>query len=163
MTPLAHKQETRNNQLKMDSQLFYFLNFILGGIFLFWFLFGRRVSSKPAPLNLKPPNRENSSVLPQPTQDSKHEVGPHEYPVKYTPRERDVTASQIIAEANTKNKKTAVFLYNGHDWDAYEVLGVASHTTLPQLTEKYQLLIKLADKGKQEFLETAYKALLKKF
>lgn len=128
----------------MDSQLFYLINVIFAVAFLLWFMAGRKNSGSATPLNLRSP--EN----------------PVDYPVKYTPRERDVTGTQNVAEKSMKAVPKVLFMYNGHDWDAHEVLGVADTATLSQITEKYQHLVKASDKGKLEFLETAYKAILKK-
>lgn len=169
----------------MDSQLFYFLNFLFAATFLVWFLRGRKGIQKPTPLNLKAGNSsQDKEKKPTSPVATKTDAKPfnHGYPVKYTPRERDVTGTKKTAENNLKNdskndrgtQQTSaasskrqtlpnLFLYNGHDWDAYEVLGVEPGATLPQITAKYQLLIQRADTGKTEFLETAYKIILKKF
>lgn len=55
------------------------------------------------------------------------------------------------------------FIYNGHDWDAYEVLGISPYSSFSEITKVYQQQIKKADPGKHEFLQTAYMAILKKF
>lgn len=177
----------------MDSQLFYFLNFLFAATFLALFLRGRKGTQKPTPLNLKagnsPQNNEKVTAAPAAIKTAAKPLN-HGYPVKYTPRERDVTGTKKMAETNLKNnlkndpkndpksdrstQQTSpatpkrqflpiLFLYNGHDWDAYEVLGIEPGATLPQITAKYQLLIQNADPGKTEFLETAYKIILKKF
>ena len=151
----------------MDSQLFYLLNFIFAGVFLIWFFAGRKGPARPTVLNLRAPDKDSSAVL-QP--DHLTSPGNQDYPVKYTPRagrnERDVTQTKSQAEVLKKSAALpmALFLYNGHDWNAYEVLGVNADSTLPQITAKYQFLVKNSkSQGQHEFLETAYKALLKKF
>lgn len=58
---------------------------------------------------------------------------------------------------------SVLFIYNGHDWEAYEVLGLPAGASLPMVTERYQKLIINADKGQIEFYEAAYSAILKKF
>ncbi len=55
------------------------------------------------------------------------------------------------------------FIYNGHDWDAFDVLGVSPYSSFSEITKVYQQQIKKADPGKHEFLQTAYMAILKKF
>ncbi len=55
------------------------------------------------------------------------------------------------------------FVYNGHDWDAFEVLGLSPYSSFSEITKVYQQQIKRADPGKHEFLQTAYMAILKKF
>jgi hypothetical protein len=55
-----------------------------------------------------------------------------------------------------------LFMYNGHDWDAYEVLGVPAGAGLPTVTTRYQELIRGANAGQIEFYEAAYQAILRK-
>jgi hypothetical protein len=158
----------------MDSQLFYFLNALFAGAFLVWFLAGRKGSSKPTSLNLK----VGTAAPP----DAKKPTPVHNYPVKYTPRERDVTGTgprygpvgvvgappkvtskgvQTKSQQSADQLKRAHFVYNSHDWNAYEIFGLKPGATLPEVTEKYQAMIKKSDPGSLEFLETAYKTILK--
>ncbi len=55
------------------------------------------------------------------------------------------------------------FVYNGHDWDAYEVLGLSPYSSFSEITKVYQQQIKKADAGKHEFLQAAYMTILKQF
>lgn len=65
--------------------------------------------------------------------------------------------------ASPESKSLQVFfLYNGHDWDAYAVLGLPAGASLPVVTERYQSLIRSGDPGKLEFFEAAYQSILKK-
>lgn len=57
----------------------------------------------------------------------------------------------------------AFFVYNGHDWDAFEVLGVSPYSSFSEITKSYQVMIRKADNGKHDFLQAAYSAILKKF
>lgn len=57
----------------------------------------------------------------------------------------------------------AQFIYNGHDWDAYEVLGVSPYSSFSEITRSYQEMIRKADNGKHDFLQAAYMTILKKF
>lgn len=66
-----------------------------------------------------------------------------------------------VSGRQTKNLNV-LFMYNGHDWDAYEVLGAPAGASLPLVTARYQELIRGADKGQLEFFEAAYQAILKK-
>ncbi len=54
------------------------------------------------------------------------------------------------------------FVYNGHTWDAYEVLGVPAGSSLRTVTQSYQAAIKKADPQSRSFLDAAYQAILKK-
>lgn len=135
----------------MDSQLFLFVNLILGAIFFLWFLSGRTTREKATPLDLKkgsfatPPVSNEKLVRP---------VIPPEKPVSaYKP---------VDPLPSTSRQLNILFLYNGHDWDAYQVLGVPAGAGLSIVTERYQQLIKKADPGQLGFYEAAYKAILKK-
>lgn len=55
-----------------------------------------------------------------------------------------------------------LFNYNGHSWDAYEVLGVPAGENIVEVTRAYQELVKNSSPESQEFLETAFKAVLAK-
>lgn len=52
------------------------------------------------------------------------------------------------------------FMYNGHDWEAHDVLGIPQGASLTLATEKYQKLIKSEDPSTFEFYEGAYNAIL---
>ncbi|MNL73123.1 hypothetical protein D3C87_1985380 [compost metagenome] len=55
-----------------------------------------------------------------------------------------------------------MFNYNGHSWDAYEVLGVPAGASMKIVTDAYQTALRKSDKESMEFLETAYNAILHK-
>lgn len=141
----------------MNSQLFFLLNFALAGLFLVWFLSSRKNSgAKPTQLSLKKgPNAsaENKAV----SQKLKSEPTPE---TKTNPPRSEVWEETPVPR--TEKTLNVLFIYNGHDWDAYEVLGVPAGASLPLVTERYQELIKTCDSGKREFLEAAYQAILKK-
>lgn len=54
------------------------------------------------------------------------------------------------------------FVYNGHEWECHEVLGIPSGSTLHVATEMYQYLIKTSDPSTFEFYEAAYRSILKR-
>lgn len=55
-----------------------------------------------------------------------------------------------------------LFNYNGHTWDAYEVLGLPAGASLVDVTKSYQHMLKTAEPESHEFLETAFKTILSK-
>lgn len=70
--------------------------------------------------------------------------------------------SQMAAAPSVK-ALNVIFNYNGHSWDAYEVLGVPAGASLPMVTAAYQSALKrCAEPESLEFLETAYRAILNK-
>lgn len=54
------------------------------------------------------------------------------------------------------------FVYNGHEWECHEVLGIPCGATLHVATEMYQYLIKTSDPSTFEFYEAAYRSILKR-
>ena len=71
---------------------------------------------------------------------------------------------QLKLKAVTKDTslQSAVnFIYNGHEWEAYEVLGLPKGSNLQITTSHYQNLIKTSDPSTFEFYETAYLTILK--
>jgi hypothetical protein len=119
----------------VNSQLFFLLNLVFGVIFLIWFLSSRR-DGKLKPTQLKMKTKDNAAQ-------------PAPLPGK------------IDAEMQERQKSLNIFfIYNGHDWDAYEVLGVPAGARLSDVTAQYQKMIISADRGQHEFLEAAYRAIL---
>ena len=54
------------------------------------------------------------------------------------------------------------FVYNGHEWDVFEVLGLKSGVSLEAATRHYQELIKTSDPSTFEFYDAAFSSLLKR-
>ncbi|MEN0058593.1 MAG: hypothetical protein AAGB31_07145 [Bdellovibrio sp.] len=119
----------------MNSQDFLTLNLVGAGIFIFWYLISRGGAHRPTQLNMK-------------AQDSTPPLIP---PVS------------LSEEKGRRTKALNVmFNYNGHSWDAYEVLGIPAGSSLMSVTEAYQTALRRCDASSMEFLETAYKAILNK-
>ncbi|WP_413288363.1 hypothetical protein [Bdellovibrio sp. HCB337] len=55
-----------------------------------------------------------------------------------------------------------LFNYNGHTWDAFEVLGLPAGSSLVDVTKAYQNMLKTSDPESHQFLETAFKTILAK-
>lgn len=55
-----------------------------------------------------------------------------------------------------------IFNYNGHDFDAYEVLGVPAGSSLDKVQEAFHKAITTCDPDSKEFLEHAYRSILRK-
>jgi hypothetical protein len=52
-----------------------------------------------------------------------------------------------------------VFNYNGHSWDAYEVLGLPAGSSFEKAQEAYQASLKKVDAGSRPFIEAAFTAI----
>jgi hypothetical protein len=52
-----------------------------------------------------------------------------------------------------------VFNYNGHSWDAYEVLGLPAGSSPEKVELAYREALKKVDRGSKHFLEAAFRAI----
>ncbi len=62
---------------------------------------------------------------------------------------------------NNSGDEIVYFVFNGHEWEAHEVLGIECGSSLEKITAHYQNLIKTSDPSTFEFYEAAYSAVLK--
>lgn len=76
----------------------------------------------------------------------------------------EVEASVALKNPNLQSQfhGKIYFVYNGHEWECHEVLGIACGSTLHVATEMYQHLIKTSDPSTFEFYEAAYRSILKR-
>jgi DnaJ-domain-containing protein 1 len=127
----------------VNSQQFLILNAVILLVLIIWFLIGRRTSAiKPTQLRMKQGNARSGRYS-----DPKFQ--------KYLEGDGD-TEAPAVKELNV------LFNYNGHTWDAYEVLGVPAGENIVAVTKAYQQLVKTSSPESQEFLETAFKSILAK-
>lgn len=131
----------------MNSQDFLIINAVGAGAFVLWYLAARGGERKPTQLNMH-------------AKDSEPVVTPPDQSVAVR-SEAIVTAIHPEWHARKAEKNlNIIFNYNGHSWDAYEVLGVPAGASMPLVTQAYQQALRDCDKTAVEFLETAYKAIL---
>lgn len=76
------------------------------------------------------------------------------------PENLQTPKANIHSSDKSQRPLTVAFMYNGHDWEAFQVLGILPGTTLPLVTEVYQNLLKSSDVSSHEFFEAAYLAIL---
>ncbi|MGZ3769811.1 MAG: hypothetical protein ACXVCP_09295 [Bdellovibrio sp.] len=133
----------------MNSQDFLTLNLVGAGAFIVWYVVARGGTRKPAQLNLKAKDSDPPLI-----------VNPVSEPSESKIKLECVTHPDLV---NVKPKNLNVmFNYNGHSWDAYEVLGVPAGSSIKTVTEAYQKAVVKNSKSSLDFLETAYKAILNK-
>ena len=108
----------------------------VSGFLAVLFLWGRRSAvAKPSALNLKA--KTASDFLP-------HAVAP------------------LSADKTGERQLNVVFVWNGHPWDAHEVLGVPAGSSLEAVQAAYKDLIRRTDSQSRPFLDAAYTAIIKK-
>ncbi len=72
--------------------------------------------------------------------------------------------TEIVTEVipiQSRNLKV-YFAFNGHDWEAYEALGVPVNAPMTTVTKMYQHLIKTSDASTFDFYESAHQAILQR-
>ena len=122
----------------MSSQAFLWVNLGLGLIVVLLFLVGRKGIAPPTKLNLRKGHGK--------------EQGPSgKTPVHYQSKSTDPF------EAKMKNLNI-MFMYNGHNFDAYEVLGVPAGARYEMAEKAFQKAVE--QKGSdRDFLEAALGAI----
>lgn len=115
---------------------------------MLFFVYGRSKAKQPAKLNLKsgPKDLESSSL---------NEKAENSLVVEA----KDVTP--IIDSPKMLMGKAVFFVYNGHEWEAYEILGLPRGCTLQTATSHYQNLIRTSDPSTFDFFNAAFSAILK--
>lgn len=53
-----------------------------------------------------------------------------------------------------------MFNYNGHSWDAYEVLGLPAGSTIENVESSYKANLSRIDQASRPFIEAAYQAII---
>lgn len=143
----------------MNSQQLLFINFLIFLALVLFFWFGRSKPKQPTLLNMKatpPKPEEPSPSKEQSVLEPKSDI---------EPKARDVSPKKPAIESPKPTRlgttKTVYFVFNGHEWDAYEVLGLPRGCALNAATSHYQNLIKTSDPSTFEFYDAAYSAILK--
>ena len=66
------------------------------------------------------------------------------------------------SNAETVRILNVIFVWNGHPWDAFEVLGVPAGSSLEAVEKAYQDLLSKTDPQSAPFIEAAYQAIHQK-
>ncbi|WP_409477791.1 hypothetical protein [Pseudobdellovibrio sp. HCB154] len=125
----------------INSQLLLYLNLGIGLLLVLYFLSGRHKPKQPTRLNMRA--KGSAEKVPVVLEaEGKQEVA--------------VTSG----EPREVGRSLAVmFMYNGHDWEAHDVLGVPQGASMHQVTMVYQELVKKSDARSLQFYEHAYAAI----
>lgn len=70
---------------------------------------------------------------------------------------KEVEEAQALAPG--ERSLNAVFNYNGHNFDAYEVLGLPAGARQAQVDEAYRRELAKSSEQSRDFIETAYRTL----
>lgn len=155
----------------MNSQGFLGLFALAGVFFLFWYWKGWGGASKgPTRLDLRAPDSEPSVLPPESSSNANARSSVAGSGVSITSGGSTDGASSNFAGmrdvtpgAPPVRLPTVMFNYNGHSWDAFEVLGVKPGASLKDITGAYQTALQRTQPESHAFLEVAYKSILSRF
>ncbi|MES2800872.1 MAG: hypothetical protein V4654_00140 [Bdellovibrionota bacterium] len=129
----------------INSQLLLFLNLGFGLLLVLYFVLGRPKAKPPTKLNLRA--KDSTDKKPQVLEPEGRKTVAVALGVAPTgPRE----ASRSLS---------VIFMYNGHDWEAHDVLGVPQGASMHDITKVYQELVRKSDARSLQFYEQAYNAI----
>lgn len=124
--------------IKMSSQAFLWTNIGIALIVVLLFLIGRKSITSPSKLNLR-------------KGDTPAEKQSGKAPVHFHSKSRDPL------DANMKSLNV-MFMYNGHNFDAYEVLGVPAGARMEMVQAAFDKAISQQGSDR-DFLEAALSAI----
>ncbi len=124
----------------MTTQQFLILNLLILGFFALLFFWGKRGSKAPSNLRVTPPPANDVST-------TKNLAG---------------TEKKLVAgyQVETLKGSDCFFIYNGHSWDAYEVLGVPPGSSVEAIRAAFEKSIQKTDVGSHDFLKSALSTIL---
>jgi hypothetical protein len=153
-----------HNEFRVNSQLLLLINFLVVTALVMYFLSARSKGKQGPTLNLNPSPEPGSGTVAgenpaEKVPEIKNAKGsatdePDSPPVK-------ISSAKIEVQEPVRKKEIVYFVYNGHEWEAHEVLGLESGVTLHEATQHYQNLIKTSDPSTFEFYDAAFAAILK--
>lgn len=76
-------------------------------------------------------------------------------------RRSEGEGAQILPFERPSQPEPVIFNWNGHSWDAFEVLGVSADADLAQVRTVYEAAIEKMDDESKAFLHKAYQAIQK--
>lgn len=151
-----------HNEFIVNSQQLLYFNIIFGAILLLYFVFGRSKPAQPVKLNLRAKSQAPETLPPL-----EESAEPAESAAVMSADLSEMQAEhggqlQIQQTYPTQVKDLAIyFMFNGHEWEAHEVLGIPQGASVQMATQSYQHLIKNSDPSTYEFYELAHLAVLK--
>lgn len=135
----------------INSQLLLFLNLGFGLLLVLYFVLGRPKPKQPTKLNMRAKD----------SGDKKTQVLEPESPKTLAVQQaepREVGRSEGSRSEGSRSL-SVIFMYNGHDWEAHDVLGVPQGASMHEITKVYQELVKKTDARSLQFYEQAYNAI----
>jgi hypothetical protein len=127
--------KTPHNDL-MSKDTFSLIYFGLAAIFAIWFL-RRGVGERRKPNQLHLDSRDSVPTILKPETSARPDKVPQQKKLNFH------------------------FIYNGHSWEAYEVLGLTPGASVEAVEEAYKKSLATSDPQSHDFMTTAYEAIIK--
>ena len=125
----------------INSQLLLYINLGIGLLLVLYFMSGRHKPKPPTRLNMRAKEPEDKAGSKKPVVLEPEVVKAHLEPPPIT------------------RSLSVIFMYNGHDWEAHDVLGVPQGASMHEVTQVYQQIVKKTDARSLQFYEHAYAAI----
>ena len=143
----------------MSSQDVFWFNAALGGAFMALFLI-RKGQRAPTRLNMRAGAGTTGSAA---GTTASRQIAAQKK-ASYKPRlVTETTMSPEAMEGIQRHPKEKIlnvlFIYNGHTWDAYEVLGLPAGAPLKLVEEAYHRASAKTAAGRREFIDSAYQSI----
>lgn len=130
----------------MSSQAFFWLNVSCGLLLVLLFLFGRKGLPAPSKLNLRRGSKDNEN------RKGKGQKSPQVY------TQSEFSESKNGSSNSTLKNLNVIFMYNGHSFDAFEVLGAPAGASY-EMAEKFFNQSLARKSSDSEFLAAALSAI----
>ncbi len=157
----------------MNSQQLFYFNLIVGVLFLAYFVLGRSKPKAPTKLNLRaaspieaaaPESSDQNRIIAHGKPLSAHQSSVKQVlEPKVSLLEPEAPLAQAsFAKSGGSKQLSIFFMYNGHDWEAHQVLGIPQGASIDVATRAYQEQLKTAEPSSYDFYEAAHAAIFKK-
>lgn len=133
----------------INSQLLLYINLGIGLFLVLYFASGRHKPKTPTRLNMRAKSSDEIEGVKKPVVlEPEGKISGNNWEGKAQLEPPPVTRSLSV-----------IFMYNGHDWEAHDVLGVPQGASMHEITKVYQQLVKKTDARSLQFYEHAYAAI----
>jgi hypothetical protein len=124
---------------------------------IFSFLFVRKSSTPPARLRLR--NKVHEATAKPISAARGGGMGPWKDRKYNADTLREFEETTLVRGVPTN--LNVMFNYNGHSWDAYEVLGIPAGASLEAVRERFNAALETSQPQSQDFIKAALEAILK--
>jgi hypothetical protein len=150
------------NNIRVEMNTFLIINGVIVALVVISLFNGRKGPRAPTTLQLRN-GPDHSKANPQRDVSETKLNQPQEPPQLSKPpgwqnyRPRHVSISAVLDHEKSLN---VMFNWNGHSWDAYEVLGIPAGSSPPAVIAAYNRLKQTCEPETVPFLEAAARAIL---